>query len=179
MARPSKNAIDSGIQNWDGKIDDNDSVLFNGPIPIHEHVGDETNIEVTFPAAMYDRCFVWVNHTILGFTLYVSDGTLWLIDDARERAFINLTSTTSMALADQFVQFTGVGTVNYNLLPVAQWIGQTCTIRNDKTTGTLNIDPNGLEVINALAGGAPFILTIGSTATIYNNGTQLYISVSL
>ncbi len=77
MARPTKNDIDAGIQNWDGKMDDNDEALFNAPIPIHEHVGDETDLEAAFAAASYDRCHVMVNHTTLGWSLYVSDGTNW------------------------------------------------------------------------------------------------------
>ncbi len=77
MARPTKNDIDSGIQNWDGKIDDIDEAIFNAPIPIHEHTGDETDLESTFAAALYDRCHVMVDHTTLGWSLYVSDGTNW------------------------------------------------------------------------------------------------------
>ncbi len=77
MARPSKNDIDSGIQNWDGKMDDNDEALMNAPIPIHEHTGDETDLASTFAAAAYDRCMVWVDDTSEGWSLYVSDGTAW------------------------------------------------------------------------------------------------------
>ncbi len=77
MARPTKNDIDSGIQNWDGKMDDNDEALFNAPIPIHEHIGDESDLASTFAAASFDRCHVMVNHTTLGWSLYVSDGTNW------------------------------------------------------------------------------------------------------
>ena len=77
MARPIKNDIDSGIQSWDGKIDDNDEALFNGPLPIHEHTGDETDLAATFAAAAYDRCVVMVDDTTYGWTLFVSDGTAW------------------------------------------------------------------------------------------------------
>jgi hypothetical protein len=78
MARPLKNDIDSGIQNWDGKIDDNDEALFNAPMPIHAHTGDETDLAATFAAASYDRCHVMVNDTTHGWCLFVSDGTNWL-----------------------------------------------------------------------------------------------------
>ena len=77
MARPAKNDIDSGIQSWDGKIDDNDEALFNAPLPIHEHSGDESDLQATFAAASYDRCTVMVDHTTLGWSYYVSDGTAW------------------------------------------------------------------------------------------------------
>ena len=78
MARPSKNDIDSGIQNWDGKIDDNDEALMNAPIPIHEHTGDETDLASTFAAGSYDRCAVWVDDTTHGWSLYVSNGSAWV-----------------------------------------------------------------------------------------------------
>jgi hypothetical protein len=78
MARPTKNDINSGIQSWDAAIDDNDEVLFNAPLPIHEHTGDESDLASTFAAASYDRCAVWVDHTTLGWSLYVSDGTNWV-----------------------------------------------------------------------------------------------------
>lgn len=77
MARPTKNDIDSGIQGWDGKMDDNDEALFNAPIPIHEHTGDESDLQSTFAAAAHDRCAVWVDDTSTGWSLYVSDGTNW------------------------------------------------------------------------------------------------------
>lgn len=114
MARPTKNDINSGIQNWDGKIDDNDEVLFNGPIPIHEHVGDETDLEATFPAALYDRCHVMVNHTSHGWSLYVSDGSAWV------RIF-NLTSPTVVALTNA----NGTGNDAIVAVPVVNGSGAT------------------------------------------------------
>ena len=78
MARPAKLDIDNGIQNWDGKMDTNDEVILNAPFPMHVHTGDQTDLEAAFAAAAYDRCHVMVNHTTLGWSLYVSDGTTWL-----------------------------------------------------------------------------------------------------
>jgi hypothetical protein len=107
MVRPLKNNIDSGIQNWDGKIDDNDEALFNKPLPVHEHSGDETDLASTFAAAAYDRCHVMVNDTAHGWSLYVSDGTNWF------RCF-NLTQPAIAALVDS----TG-GTANGSLGPIS------------------------------------------------------------
>lgn len=107
MARPTKNDIDSGIQGWDGKIDDNDEVLFNGPLPIHEHVGDETDLQATFPAASFDRCMVMVDHSSLGWSIYSSDGTVW-------RRIALLTPTAVTALTDS----TG-GTANDTLVAIS------------------------------------------------------------
>lgn len=178
MARPQKNDIDAGIQNWDGKIDDNDEALFNAPIPIHEHTGDETDLEATFPAASYDRCIVWINHTIHGhWLLMFSNGTAW---EALPKDFQynNLTATTSQTVAHDFVRFTGTGTVDYDFLAAASWQGRIVKVRNDKTSGTLNLDPNGAENINGVSGG-PLALAVGSTATIFSDGTELYAEIAL
>jgi len=96
MARPTKNDIDSGIQSWDGKIDDNDEALFNAPMPIHEHSGDETDLASTFAAAAYDRCFVMVDDTTYGWSLFISDGTNWLrmMSVDNRPAIVDLTDST-------------------------------------------------------------------------------------
>jgi hypothetical protein len=85
MARPSKNDINSGIQNWDSAMDDNDEALMNAPLPIHEHTGDESDLQSTFAAASYDRCSVMVDHTTLGWSRYVSNGTAWVRMEAVEQ----------------------------------------------------------------------------------------------
>lgn len=85
MARPIKNDILSGIQGWDGAVDDNDEIALNAPFPIHEHTGDESDLQATFAAAAYDRCLVWVDHTTLGWSVYVSDGVAWQRQTAIEQ----------------------------------------------------------------------------------------------
>lgn len=111
MARPIKNDIDSGIQNWDGKIDDNDEALFNTPLPMHEHTGDETDLASTFAAASYDRCHVMVDHTTLGWSLYVSDGTTWTRMFAVEQTptIVDITDSTGGTGNDTLVAIAGSG----------------------------------------------------------------------
>ena len=176
MARPTKNDIDSGVQGWDGKIDDNFDIVLNGPLPLHEHVGDETDLEVTFPAALFARCFVLVNHTLFGWVNYFSTGVVWEVDDPLTRAYVEETATHSQDITDQFVHYTGPGTVDFDLLPAADWAGHTVTLRNDKPSGNLNIDPNGSETINNTGAGVPFVLPSGQTACIYSNGLEVFIS---
>lgn len=94
MSRPVQVSIDAGVQNWDAKLNGNNDILLAAPIPIHEHTGDESDIESTFAAASFDRCSVWVNHTTLGWALYVSDGTNWI------RTFRLTTIPTIVALTD-------------------------------------------------------------------------------
>jgi len=179
MGRPTKNDVDSGIQNWHQKIDDNDEAILNAPFPIHEHTGDETDLQSTFAAAAYDRCFVWVDHTTLGWTLYWSDGTNWIPYSDYKRDLNGLSATTTQAIGDAFVRFTGTGTLDYDFLAAASWAGRTVEIRNDMTSGTLNLDPNGTEQINGGGAGTPLVLAIGSTARVYSDGTTLYASVAL
>lgn len=110
MARPTKNDIDSGIQSWDGKIDDNDEALFNGPLPVHEHTGDESDLASTFAAAAFDRCTVMVDHTTLGWSYYVSDGAAWNRMGAMEQTptvvdLTNANGTGDDALVDVTATF--------------------------------------------------------------------------
>lgn len=80
MAKPSRTNIDSGSQNnWDTITNDNFAKLYDAPIPVYLHTGDESNLESTFPAAAHEECLVWVDHTTLGRVLYASDGTTWEI----------------------------------------------------------------------------------------------------
>ena len=78
MARPSKTDITSGLQNWDASVDSNFDVVLGGPFPVAEHTGDESDLASTYPAASYARCMIWVDHSTLGWKLYVSDGSSWI-----------------------------------------------------------------------------------------------------
>jgi len=115
MARPSKNDIDSGIQGWDGKMDDNDEALFNAPLPIHEHTGDESDVATDFPPGSYDRCMVWVDHTTLGWSLYVSDGSAWN----------RLLSVDSIATIAQLTNSNGTGNDAIVAVPAVNGSGAT------------------------------------------------------
>lgn len=75
MARPEKTDITSGLQNWDASVDTNFDAILSGPMPIAQHTGDETDLASTYPPAAYDRCMIWVDHSTLGWKLYVSNGT--------------------------------------------------------------------------------------------------------
>lgn len=118
MARPTKNDINSGNQGWDGPMDDNFEVLFNGPLPMPVHSGTEANLASTYPASSYDRCWIMVNHSILGWTVYVSDGTNWSLQG-------KLTPTALTALIDS----TG-GTANDTVAAVSG-SGADATINNN------------------------------------------------
>lgn len=77
MARPTFSNIESALEAWDATLNNDIDILKDGPWPIYEHTGDESDIQSTFPAASFDRCVVWINHTVLGWVLYASDGSTW------------------------------------------------------------------------------------------------------
>lgn len=62
---------------WDGTVNDEFDKILVSPFPIPPHLGDESDLEATYPAASYDRCWIWVDHTIDGWTIYESNGSAW------------------------------------------------------------------------------------------------------
>ena len=178
MSRPTRIEIGSGTNDWDALVNDNLEFALDGPFPIHEDAAlTEATVQATFPAASYDRCLVWVNHTVVGYTLYWSNGTAWVplgLPRAPERSSA---VTTSQVAADVRVRFTGAGSVDYDFLAAASWAGRTVTVRND-ASAAINLDPNGTETINGGAAGAALSLAAGSTARIYSSGTALFADIS-
>ena len=77
MARPTFGRITSGVQGWDSTINNNRDILSNGPFPLYQHTGDETDLDTAFPANLHDRCILWVNNSSTGWEIYASDGTSW------------------------------------------------------------------------------------------------------
>lgn len=128
MARPTKNSISSGNQAWDGPMDDNDEVLFNGPIPIHEHTGDESDLASTFAANLYDRCSVMVDHSTLGWSRYVSDGTTWQrVEVIGATAVTALTDSSGGSANNTVAAVSGSGadsTINDNFADLAAKVNE-------------------------------------------------------
>jgi len=94
MARPTRDTIQSGVNGWDATVNDNLIKVFDRPFAIHEHTGDESDIEATWPAASYDNSLVWVNHSVAGWQLYHSNGTAWANFTTRfSGTFIGLSDT--------------------------------------------------------------------------------------
>jgi len=179
MSRPLNIPIDDGVNDWDALINDDLEIILNGPLPIHESASlTESNLQSTFPAAQYDRCLVWVNHSVVGYTPYWSDGTAWIPAQGFRLPQTSLTATTTQVRADVWVRFTGAGAVDYDFLPAAQWAGREITIRNDAILA-INLDPDGTETINGGAAGSPLSLAAGSTAHVRSTGAALFAAISL
>jgi len=179
MARPALTPISSGTQGWDGDIDDNFDVLADSPIPIPEDTGivSLAALEAAYAASSYDRCLIWINLTTYGMTLCYSNGTAWITYGVERRPLRALTATTTQAITDKFVRYTGAGSVDYDFLAAASWVGMTVEVRND-SGAAINLDPNGTETINGGGAGVALSLPVGSTARIYSDGTALYAAVS-
>lgn len=168
MARPVRIPIDDGVNDWDALLNDDLAIILDAPFPIPEPAGlTEANVQSTYPAASFAECVVWLTHSVVGKTLYYSDGTDWIPLGPRlpERS---ITATTTQLAADVRIVATS-GTVTVNMLAVASWKGRTVVIRND-SGNNLTIDPNGAELVN---GAATKTVPTGSTAVVYNNGTSL------
>lgn len=176
MARPVMVPILSGVQGWDGDVSDNFEVLFDNPLPIPQPAGlTESNLQSTFPAASYDRCVVWVNHSVVGYTLYWSDGTGWIPVLGIRSPKRESSATISQLRADAFVRFTGAGGVDYDFLTASAWAGRSVIVRND-SSGNVNLDPNASELINGVS--SSLVLAATKTATIYSDGTELFAAIA-
>jgi len=171
MARPTPVSINSGNQGWDGDMDDNFDILTQAPFPIYESasITSLATLQSTFPAAAYDRCFIWINLTTYGYTLCWSNGTSWVTYGTEKRPLRSSAVTISQLITDKVVRFTGT-TNTYNLLAAASWAGITVEGRNDGS-GNLTIDPSGAETIN---GAATLVIAAGGTFKIYSDGSAVY-----
>jgi hypothetical protein len=172
MARPLKTTVSSQLAAWDAPVDANFTKIMQAPFPIHENASlTEANLQTTFPAASHDRCAVWVNHSVIGYTLYVSDGATWIPYGTERRPKRSVGATTTQVVSDKIVRFTGAGAFDYDFLTASAWKGQSVTIIND-TSGNVNLDPNSTELIDGSSTSQ--VLAAGGRKTIYSDGTDLY-----
>lgn len=175
MARPLKLDIDSGMQNWDGKIDDNFEVLFDGPIPFHASASlTEANLQSTFPAASYERCVVWVNHSVFSYLLYFSDGTNWRPYGTDTRITTAHTGAATLNGREQVVLLSGSPPYTITLAPAANWRGRTLVLKLLVAGGTVTIDGSGAETIDG-ALTSTVLNAQYARLVLYSDGTAVHI----
>lgn len=150
MARPTYITIDAGLEGWDAFLNTNFGNAASKPWAIYENASlTESTLAATFPAASYDRCLVWVNHSVYGYTLYRSDGTNWHAMDQQRRISRNVTTGATLTTAEVADIITCSGTLPYtlNLPAVTLMRGRTLTFKT-LVAGTLTLDGNASETID-------------------------------
>lgn len=175
MARPSLVPINSGNQGWDGDMDDNFDVIGSNPLPIHEDAGiTESTIAGLYPPAAYDRCVVWVNHTIYGYVLYYSDGTNWRPFDPQRRLSRTVTALETLTLSEQASLILASGTLPYTLtLEAASLFKGRSIAFKTLVTGTLTIAAAGGDTIDGAS--TKTITTQYDVLRLYCDGTSYYL----
>jgi hypothetical protein len=102
----------------------------------------------------------------------------WIPDVAPTAVDFGVTAPYTVLITDQVIEVT-TGAVSGDVdLPLAITSpGRIITIKKvDAGAGTVSVDPNGVEVIEALAGGAPYVLgNIGETVRLQTTGTKWYV----
>lgn len=183
MARPTRDTIENGLNGWDATINDNLIKVFDGPFAIHEHTGDESDLQATFPAASYDRCLVWVDHSVDGWTLYQSDGSSWA-EFAAASTFLDLSDAPSSYSGEQgklvavnsgetaleFIDPATVGTTDFTGLDdtPGSYSGQA------GQTLKVNAGETALEftALTADAQNLPIVVAVGDETTTLTTGTD-------
>lgn len=176
MARPTRQTIDNGTNAWDSKVNTNFQNLFNRPLPVALHTGDESDLESTFPAAQYDKCLIWVEHTVDGWTLYYSDGTIWDVlttggGGGGGPMSIQSVSTTATINSTENLLAVCSGTTYTVTLPSAAGVtaGHRCTIKRT-ASGTITVDGDSGDTID---GSANYLLDVSLMAvTLVSDGTS-------
>lgn len=142
MARPARDTIQSGVSGWDSTINDNLIRLFDRPLAIHEHTGDESDLASTFPAASYDNCIVWVDHTVDGWTLYHSNGSTWATLAAR-LGLDTPVQAIQVACSDESTAIDATGTKLTFRMPFAFTLTAVrASLTGACATGTFTVDIN-------------------------------------
>lgn len=62
MTRPTRQTIPTG-QGWNADVDTNFIQLYDRPTVPYVHSGDLASLEAAYPAAQYEHCMCWVDHT--------------------------------------------------------------------------------------------------------------------
>lgn len=176
MARPLRQTIDNGTNAWDSKVNTNFQNLFNRPLPVALHTGDESDIESTFPAAQYDKCLIWVDHSMDGWTLYYSDGSTWLVFSSGGGGGGGPMTIQSISGADTIGGTENTlavcsGTTYTVTLPSAATVGAGHRITVKRTSsGTITVDGDSGDTID---GAANCLLDIAlMSVSLVSDGTS-------
>lgn len=166
MTRPIVADIDSQSTAWDAAVNTFKDVVLSQPYPLPVHAGNETNLEATYPAAGFDQCVIWVNHSVFSWTLYVSLNSVWYLYSARETmAYRLIGGTATLGVGDKVVEFSA-GSFTVTLPTATSKSGESYYLKNS-SGATVTIDGDGAETID---GAATYALLAGTFVKIYSTG---------
>jgi len=180
MAKPSRDDLANGVNGWDADVNNNFIKLFDRPIPIFLHTGDETTIATSFPPATYEEAFVAIDDTQVGIIFYTVDknhpsgSATWVPLSGRGSAQRSSALTNSVTLGhdDLLVLGTPTAIATYTMRPAAQMRGQTVTVKN-LSTFALTVDGSGAETID---GALTHVLAAQyDKASYYSDGTSWHV----
>jgi hypothetical protein len=177
MARPTRLTLDSGTNAWDAKANSNWQNLFDRPLPVALHTGDESDIEATFPAASYDKCLIWVDHTVDGWTLYFSNGTVWAAlttggggGGGGPMSIQSITTTDTINDTENVLAVCS-GTTYTATLPSAATVGAGNRVTVKRTaSGTITVARAGSDTID---GATSYLLDVAlQSVSLVSDGTS-------
>lgn len=179
MAKPSRDNVQNGLNGWDGTVNNNFIRIFDRPVPIFLHTGDETDLEAGFPAASHEECVVVVDHTVIGLQLYVVDknhpsgSARWVLQSAQDSDAPVVQNTTATLDWDarKVISNPSGGTAILTLRPAGEMAGKEVHIKNVSATDQVDV-----ASANLIDGAATFSLTVQyQSVTVYSDGATYHI----
>lgn len=178
MPRPTRLTVDNGTNAWDALMNSNFQNIYDRPLGMALHTGDETDIEATFAAASYDKCFIWIDVVATGWELWFSNGTVWAKFEPGGAGgggggamTVQAISAVGTADSDENLLAVCTGTTYTVTLPSAATVGSghRTTVKR-KSSGTITLDGASADTID---GAATFDLDASDMAvSLVSDGTS-------
>ena len=149
MARPSRDNIQAAVAGWDALVNNNFQRLLDSPVPFPVHSGDESDLESTYPAASYDKCWIWVDHTVDGWVIYESDGTDWAVKSFGGTVEVEVNTPLAVAVTDEVSSITtGDAKVTFRMPDdfTATEVWASLTTASSSGTVTVDVEKNGASI---------------------------------
>lgn len=177
MAKPSRDQVQNGLNGWDADVNNNFIRLFDRPLPVFLHTGDESDIQSSFPAASHEECIVVVDHTVIGLTPYIVDknhpsaSPRWVpMGAALPLPPVVRSTTSTLDWDDRVVLSNPGGAITLTLRPAGEVAGKTITIKN---LSTFQVD---VASASSIDGASPYSLTVQyQSVTVYSDGATYHI----
>lgn len=128
MSRPTHDAIDSGLPNWDADVDADFDLVFKDPVPL----SDFANKGALPDATVNDDCLA----------IAVDDHTLWISDTA-EWVRVNPREVLAFAVSDETTTITtGTGVLTFRMPYAFKLLAVRASLTTASDTGAVTVDIN-------------------------------------